>query len=963
MYFYISENKIQISLQIQKQSNMTQPPYFLEKVAQRLLKRIESDKKVAVILPNRRPAIYIRQYIAKHISEPLFLPDIITIEDFFFKVTGLLKADYTQQLIYLYQAYKKANIGDDTIEDLLSWAPTFIADCNDIDNSVVDPDYFFNVLFDEKELRNWNLGEELTEMQKNYLAFWRQAPQLYKAFTDILLEHKSTYSGLSYRIGVQQLEKEWNPPYDHMIFAGFNALNNAEEKLIDLALQNDAGEIMWDLDGYYVEDDLLKAGHYFRKYIDKWNITAQLPKITGYRNEKINVIKAPNTVGQTDAIYNLIMKQCEEMTQKELVSTAIILCDETLLEPTLLRLPSKYTYNITMGKPLKSFGQYHLFDNLINIYQEKRKWSSKYQIGGFTSTSVLNLANSPFIDILDFDGTSKKIQRFIIENNQYYISPEEVSNLYTSEKDIWHLILNCASQPISILELGLEIIRRLRAHYLDNDDRSNIEVLYEYRNILINLINIGREYPDILTLNTVRKLYHRVVAPAKLPYEGEPIEGIQIMGLLESRALDFEYIILVSANESILPESKTSQSFIPHIFKEHFGMPTYNERDAIFAYSFYRLLHHAKKIDILYSGGEKDLYGGEMSRYVAQILSEYNDKAIRPTKIGTYDSVFEEANQPEITPYIIPKNETVLGALNTFIREKTFSPSSLNLLLKSPLDFYFAKIARVKEAIKLESEMEANTFGTIVHNTLEELYKPYIRKELTLSILADIEKKLHRELANQFAQEFKGGNLARGQNYLLREAAEIMVKEAIKNDKKRVENHRIAILSLEEEVLSEMTLDINGTPMIIRLRGKVDRIQQIDDKIEIIDYKSGRVDYLKSSKIETVGSYENNDKLLQLMTYAHMTTNRKEGKSYPLSKIRPALQPLKAWQNGLIYIENEDYEISEENMETFINNLSESFSILLDKENPFAPEKQEKRTKYSVYKPIWEVQKKKPVDY
>lgn len=924
---------------------MNKNPYFLEKVATRVLELLNNEQSCAIILPNRRAGMYLKKHMAKSINKPIFLPDILTIEDYLTDLSGLIRADSIQQLLYLFEAYEEMAIGDDTFDKFLSWAPTFIKDCNDIDNSLVDPALFFKELFEDRKIRNWNLEGELTQMQEKYLDFWRQAHYLYLCFTQKMKQEGKAYMGLIYKIALEKLKELQISQYDKILFVGFNALNEAEKALFDICIEKEIGEVWWDMDGYYVSDDIQKAGRYFREYAPAWNIDiSEISTDLGFQLQDIYIREAPNNTSQCDLVYKILKEV--DIHQNDLSKTAIILPDELLLDPLLLRLPEEIDYyNITMGKSLDQFAEYHLFDNIFNLFEERSEQ-------GFRVQSLIGLSASPFFKHLDTASEFPRMLSHIRKNNSFILKHEDAAQY---KSGIWKLLFNTKSDVLSILSCMQSMIYKLRNHFMQIKDRKSVEVLFEFHNIFVQLQNVVKENTSILTLSSIRRFYKQIAKQTKLPFEGEPLEGVQIMGLLESRCLDFEHVILLSANEGSLPESKNTQTFIPHVFREYFKMPTYNERDAIFAYSFYRLFHQAKRVDIIYNGSSGALSSGEKSRYVQQLESEYPQKVQRPTTFHHVNS-YLKTNKLEAFNYHIDKSKEVLQDIQLFIKNKSFSPSSLNQLIASPLDFYFAKIVGIKEPQLLEIEMENNTFGSIVHDTLEDIYKPFQGKVLTDEILDIILKSYKQALAIQFEKVFKNGNIESGYNKLLWNAAEIMIEETISLDRQRIKKHTIRIIELERPLESKMSIPLDEEhSIIIQLTGRADRLQQCDDWIEIIDYKTGSIDELTEGKLRDAGWNFERDKYVQLLMYAYMLANPAEGNGYDIEKLRPALQGLRSWQKGLTFIHNAQFVITNEHIERLKKNLGNHFAQLLDPDYPFEPEENDKRTHFSVYKDIYQL--------
>lgn len=928
--------------------------YFLKRVAQRALKLQEEHHRVAVVFPNQRAGIYLKKHMAQLISKPILAPSILTLEELLNDISENIRLDMLTQVIELYRAYTEVDMGQrekDRFDTFLNWATTFIKDCNDIDNAVEDPDEFFKKLYEDKEIRNWSLSQEPTELQQDYLNFWKHAKDLYDNFTERLSKKGGGYMGYNYKAALKKLNSGAQVPYDYILIAGFNAMTVAEERAVDTLIADGRGEVFWDMDAYYAGADktIFQAGKYYRKYIDRWPITEPLNGIIGYNNTDISIWESPNKTAQCDIVFKLLNDKIASGEIEDLSSIAIILSDENLLETLLLRLPESISnYNITMGKPLRSFALFHFFDKIMNVFQEVNHI-------GYTSESLINLASTSSARVLDENGDFEKLRKHLFQNNIFRLKYEEYNEKLT--QGFWNDLSKVNHKDIiHIIEFIEDCIQNLRFRSYDEEDNQTVEVLFEFHNIFTQLKNLAESNSDIIEIGSIRRLYKTLCSQTRIPFEGEPINGVQIMGLLESRLLDFEHVILVSANEGIVPENKSNQSFIPHVFKRFYKMPTYDERDAIFAYSFYRLLHHPAKMDIIYDGSVGSGVGSsEKSRYVQQLEAEYLDQVNYDVSLNSASFTFD-SKPNESREYIIEKTPEVLQEIRNYLVKGKLSASSINTLVKSPLEFYLKQIKGYTDPQLLESQIEANTFGSIVHDTLQELYEKVIHKPLDEQKIKGLKSQLEEKLIAQFNKHVNEIDYLYGYNRLMYNASKKMVEQVIALDNQRIKDHTIVVKELENELKVPMSLNYDGEEKIIHIRGFIDRVQSRDDVIEIIDYKTGNVEKLGSKNLSNISQDYKQDKLLQLTTYAFLLSHRKED-AYNLSTLRPALFGLKSWQNGLTYIDDDpNFVITPEHIETFKSNLTERITELLDPEIPFTVESESDRIKYSNFLDVWNVE-------
>ncbi|MBX2845401.1 MAG: PD-(D/E)XK nuclease family protein [Saprospiraceae bacterium] len=918
---------------------------FLEQVAERLIQHAEAGGKRAVVLPNRRAGVFLRYAISQQSTSPTLSPTILTIEEFFFQLTGLVKTEQVEQLFALYHAYSEVT-GQNDIDDFLTWGPTFLSDCNELDTNLVDADAFFTELYYDRELRNWKPNEELTEMQKDYLAFWKTAKDIYKTFTSNLLEQNKAYGGLAYRFAIEDLERFADSlPFEHVLFVGFNALNKAEEALFDFFLKSGKADALWDIDSYYFNDTNHKAGQYFRNRYQRWwpnSIWKNPPKNIGQHTERFEIIEAKNNASQCE-VAGEILAQLSELGPLN-NKTAIVLSDEQLLHPLLFHLPQDVgTYNITMGKALTQFPLYHLFDQLFVVAASaisgKKGWA-------YPASALKPILFSPFLSRLSDEPIGEELFDFISTKNAALLWENAAAPILEKSSN-WAALLQPKKDVLKLLGYMNGLIEQLRISYLDADDRVPIQLLFEFKKITNQLISHQRN-TDLISFAHMRSLFRQVCTATKLPYEGEPLQGLQIMGVLETRALDFENIIVLSANESILPKGRTGNSFIPHVFKQQYDIQTFKDRDAIYAYSFYRLLHHAKRVFLVYNGLEGKMEGGEPSRFIMQLKAEFEAKTGGKTKIQSYiadHAVTENA----IADWHIEKEAEVLEKIVHFLQHRGLSASSINKLVRNPLDFYFQYIVQLRVPDALEENIEANTFGSIVHHSLEVLYAPYIGQVLTQDAIDTMFTKASEVLTEQFGKHYQQGTIDRGMNHLMRKAADVLVEEALKLDAERIKKERIRLIGLEETYARSLELNLHGKAVEVKLQGKIDRIQEVDGIIEIIDYKTGKVNAPRLENLSKIHNDIRQDKLVQLLVYASLLEQH-----YSLESLRPCLQSLRSWQKGLVYLNNQKGKtIHAEDLDLLKTELELILEQLLDTTQPFTPESLQDRLRYSDYTSIY----------
>lgn len=922
--------------------------YFLAGLAERVLELQRVHLSLAVIVPSRRAGLYLRQkFISTMIQQPVFAPMIFTMDEFMDAIAGTKSPEKAQLALTLYSAYVETVAEPMDFVRFMSNGLQYLADFNDLDNALVDANSFFRLIInDTEQIRDWQPEEDRADnsLQQTYFEFWENATEIYHNLQVRLDEIGGGYAGYNRRKAIEHLESGNELPFSYVLFAGFNVLTRVEEKLIDLLYGEGKAEVMWDMDHLYAgsEETLFKAGHFYRTYQQKW-APATLPNQILQHPIEVCSVESPSFTAQCDIAVEILNEIISEYSISDYASIAIVLCDESLLESLLLRLPANLSrYNVTMGKALNDFSVYHFFEKLIRLFEG-------YKNKAFTSESLLTLMGTVEMEKLDIDEIGLKIASIIRKNN--IIKWNQYKTDLYANSGIWSKILNTHVEVKVVLQLALDIIQILRPEKDDIEASTNTEVLFEFYKLFTQLQDLSAAYPDVLDISALLYLFRSAAAQTKLPFEGEPISGIQIMGLLETRALDFEHIILLSANESILPPGKTSTTQIPHIFRKYFGLPTFEESDAIFAYSFYRLLHQAKTLHALYNGTGDDFGAKEMSRYLMQLESINHLPEVQQLTLTsrTYNYLMSNTEKYD---YKIEKTPKIIQDIECYLEEKHLSASSINTLISSPIDFYMTYVLEVKDEEELEIDMESNTLGNIIHEALKELFKSYENKVLNKEIFAEINNSKKAVLKSAVQKIFKEGDINNGYNLLMYEIAEKLLDDTIAFERKRSEDHTIKISQLEETFYASFPFDYHNKRIDIRVKGILDRIQLVDDRIEIVDYKTGsREDKPMSIKLEEIGAKFGKDKVVQLVTYALLYSQSETGVGQ-LNSLDLALCFVKYSKNKMVYFSESNIPLNENTIEVYLNNLRAALTDLLNPEIPFVPGT-DSRIKYSRFLDVW----------
>ena len=892
---------------------------FISETLDSILKTTKSFENAVFILPSQRAKVFLKQTLKDKISVG-FLPEALNIEQFVQQVSGIEKADSIQLLFHFYTIYKNLEKEPDSFDTFSSWAFTVLQDFNEIDQHLVDTKEIFVYIRDIERLKKWSVTGTFTETEfmKDHYSFLEKLNNFYPPLYQFLLEKKIGYQGLMYREACSNIagyiEKNAHKKF---FFIGFNALNKAEEFLFQKVLESNNSEIYWDLDVLFFNTNH-QAGTFIRKYKKEWKYYEKNPLKT-----LSNSFSGPKNIQIIGASKNTTqIKYAGEILEnfKDFKNTALILADETLLPITLNSLPKNINaINITMGYPLKDIPTTSLLFSVFQLFVSQEKLQ-KTIVNEFYHKDVVRFLKHQSVYKLLSDKNSALVDNFTEEigkENLIFISKAQIESilidLTASVKSGISAIFNSYTTISEFLDRILNLIALLK------EDVTTLEKEYLFRfyTAFTQLKTLQTEYEYFTDLKTLSLFFKQLISSETLSFQGEPLRGLQLMGMLETRVLDFENIILTSTNEGILPASSQQNSFIPFDVKIEFGLPTFKEKDAIFSYHFFRLLQRAKNIFILYNT-EHDVFGsGEKSRFVTQLEMMRDDiiyKNISPKVIPSKTALKK-----------IPKNKVTFERLKK-LAEKGISPSALTNYLYNPISFYKQKILKIKEFDDVEETVAFNTLGTVVHEALDELYTPFVGRFLSEENVSKMEKEANNLVKKHFKIQFKNGDISTGKNRLISEVANRFVSNFLSKEKELLKDkkNKLKIIATEENLSAEIIME--GIDFPVKLHGQVDRVDELNGVLRIIDYKTGMV----SSANLRVPEFENlrdekHLKAIQVLLYAYLFT---KSKNYNFTQpLEAGIYSFKNLNSGFLPIDfalprkKPETNITAEKLEEFITEL------------------------------------------
>tara|TARA_B100000003_G_scaffold78151_1_gene70100 strand:- start:2619 stop:5342 length:2724 start_codon:yes stop_codon:yes gene_type:complete len=841
---------------------------FLDEISKKIISLNYQFEDIKIVVPNKRAISFFKKSLSNNLSKPQFSPEIISIEKFMEEMSGLKKIQRIDLLFHLYEICKIDNIGE--FNEFLRWANTALDDFDEIDFHLLNADDFFEYESSLARIEEWAKGNSSNDLMKNHSSFFNSLKIYYeKLYKNLMHENKGSL-GMIFREAVGNLEIYLQNTNKFHFFVGFNALNKCESQIFQEFLSLRKGEIIWDIDKFLYEDESNSAGKFIRKYFNEWNYLRQKKESFAEKNfelkKKISLVGVPKNVGQSKYAAE-ISENIYKKSKRE--KTVIVLGKETLLTPLLSGFSNnEIKWNVTMGYPISQTSSSDFFDLFfkmhINVSSNGFYYKNIHEI--ITNSWVKEMFQFNKINIISDMEKLKKTNQILVDSS-FFVDQNSQNNLkklffkkFKDSKDFINRLLNISDFFISFfgsidlekIFLELNHFKRIKEIFLQILDKNKIDL-------------IGND------INSLYKTFKFLIGSEKVNFSTDSSEGIQIMGLLETRLLDFENVIITNVNEGVLPPGKKNHSFISFESRKKFEMFTFLDKDAIYTYHFYRLIQRAKNIFLIYNTKSEGLNSGEKSRFIYQLkFNNLKNHDLKEINLG-YDFKKQYSKID-----LIKKTEQVEKRLAE-ISSKGFSPSSLIDYLTDPIEFYYKRILKIRETEKIESTLSYTGRGKIVHKVLEDLYEPYLNKTLRLENFNLMEKRIEGLINEKFKKIYGNSYKKTGSNYIIHEVLKKNIKDFILKEKNLVKDGRtIEIIYLEEDL--EKNISIPSLPFPVKFRGQPDRIDKLDGVTRIIDYKTGKIlpSNLKLSKIENLFSGTKFISSFQLLSYFYLYSNHLE---------------------------------------------------------------------------------------
>ena len=829
---------------------------FLKQVAHDLYNKTEGNfTKVAIVFPNKRASLFFNEYLAQESDRPIWSPTYVSISELFRQSSDLSIADPIKLVCDLYKVFQKATGSKETLDDFYFWGEMLIADFDDADKNMADTHALFSNLKDLNELMdNYDFLEEgqkealsqffhnfsinqVTELKQRFISMWNVLGDIYAEYKALLESQSIAYEGMLYRQVIEQLDVE-ALPYNKYIFVGFNVLDKVDHTLFKKL--NEAGKAMfyWDYDTFYLNKTPHEAGEFIRRNLR--DFPSELPA-SFFDNlnqpKEVTFIESPTENGQVRYLPQWIR---ENLTSQE-KETAVVLCNEALLQPVLHALPDNVKHiNITMGFPLSQTPAYSFVNALMELHTSGYNPNN----GRYLFAEVISVLKHPYTRQLSPE--AEKLEQTLTRDNRFYPLPSELK-----QDNVLELLFTPRRNNLDLCSMLSEALKEVAVIYQQQAASHSDAFDQLYRESLVKTYTLVNRFHTLIEskeLNvqagTFQRLLTRVMSSSSIPFHGEPAIGMQVMGVLETRNLDFRHLIMLSVNEGQLPKAGGDSSFIPYNLRKAFGMTTIDHKIAEYDYYFYRLMQRAEKVTLVYNTATDGINRGELSRFMLQFLIEWGYPVLRKQ--------LEAAQSPQdSTPIIIEKTPDIMERMKSVfdIRNNPkalISPSALNCYLDCPLKFYYKYVALLSAPDEVTADIDSAKFGSIFHYAAEHIYKDLtahgklISKENLETLLKD-EVRLQTYVDNGFKELFFNLPPNEQPEYngiqLINSAVIVKyIQQLLRNDLRYAP---FTFVGSEQRIFENIEICTSTGDIQSRIGGIIDRIDSKGESLRIVDYKTG----------------------------------------------------------------------------------------------------------------------------
>ncbi len=950
---------------------------FLYKIAESFYTRFENNLyKHTFIFPNRRAGIFFQKYLSEIAGKPLFSPNVITIQEFFEGLSQYKTADKIELLVLLYQQYSKIRGAEESFDDFLYWSEMLLGDFSDIDKYLVDSKQLFLNIHNLKSMDDdisyltedqvkairqfWENFKPYhdNDTKKEFLETWEVLEPLYNSFKETLHERGLAYEGMVFRDVAEKIKDHTidTDSLENLVFVGLNAMTPTETKVLSILKDKGVADFYWDYESSLIKDPKNRASFWVKDNLSlfpsKYETENSIPDNI---KTEIELIGVPSGVGQAKTAYQLLNKLIEEKSiskHNDGLNTAVILPDEQLLLPVLYSIPHEIDkINVTMGYSLQNSSAASLISAIASLQNNVRESEGKMSV---YYKFVLAILNHPLTALVEKD-SSAQLKNYIITNNRILLTEEE---LHTNSffKTIFTIIKDWRDASEYLKQILSTLYQCLTSHKKENEEESHNtratdlerEFITQYYKSITRLQESLSEVAD-MTVETYFRLLKQLSLSISVNFSGEPLSGLQVMGILETRTIDFENLIILSMNEGVFPLKKPTNSFVPYTLRKAFDMPTYEHQDSTYAYHFYRMISRAKRVYMLYDTRTEEMQSGEVSRYYYQLKYLYSDLFNIRERVVQYD-----VSSRDTKPISVIKDEAIMQKLEKFKPggDGSFSASNINNYINCPLQFYFSAVEGLSEEEEVTESVESNIFGTIFHASIQNIYDRYKGKTVlpdTLNELIKNDKLLTEIIEKQFSiHQFKEKDKTRkltGYYYLVGEVMRDLVKQTLRYDKTHA-----PFLYIDSEHRFKTHYHVSPE-LTVNVKGSIDRIDQTENSTRIIDYKSGKGELSFKSVEQLFDSSKNKRpyQILQVMFYSLFYNNEDSNISPEIYYLRTIFD-----ENYKTNITYDKHPVSDASIlqPEFKEHLNKVIEEIFDSKVPFSQTSNENNCTWCAFKEV-----------
>jgi hypothetical protein len=896
--------------------------YFLERIARSLYEEFGNTlNRHCLVFPNRRAGLFFLKYLAARIEKPVWTPSILTINELFRSYSTLQIAGNELLLFELYKIYRVKKKGAENFDDFYFWGDMLLNDFDDADKYLVDASLLFRNVQDIKNIdqefggltesqveiikRFWiNFNPDRPTNEKSgFISIWSVIYDIYSSFKISLINQKLAYEGMIFREYAENPERNSISVarWDIIHFIGFNALNECEKVIMTRFKKAGKARFYWDYDNSYVKEGMLNSAGLFicdnlKKFGNDmpsdWSYDTMIS--SGFGVVRRRVIDTSSDVAQVKLISRLI-EELPDLTEANAHNTAIVLADENLLMPVLTSLPENLgAINITMGHPLKQTLVYTLLKHLMDL---QRTATDSDGVIKFSQNEVFRILKHALIENLLGESDIKIIEE-IIKYNLIWVPVERFA-----KSEYLFIIFKKPLTPVLLSGYFKDILSLLATKNEFRQDTTgispvqlNIRNEFIYRTVLtVNRLEAIINNSEVnITTDTYLRILDRMLRLQSVPFSGEPLSGIQVMGLLETRVLDFKNLIILSVNEGVLPAVSSGSSFIPFSLREAFGLPSANHQESIYAYHFFRLLQRAENVTFIFNSNSEGLRSGEISRFLIQMKYE---TAMRPDFL---DMNFEIKTQGSIRDCLERTVEHSKELQSRFLsgnRGSNLSPSAINTWLSCRMKFYYRYVNRLKEPEEITADIDPAMLGNIFHEIMKNVYKDYLGQVVTgdmLNLIIRNSRLLEGLTEDAVVTKFRDSSngLISGNELIVRDVLMAYLRRVLNTDKLLAP---FKILNLEDNFSFMLSVLSNGSQIEIITGGQVDRVDVVKGVTRIVDYKTGSVSETIRSMDELFAEdrKKDSDAWLQTLLYSEAYLSNNPGCS-----VQPSVYRIKKMTGG-----------------------------------------------------------------